>query len=370
VRWDETDTAELGSALIESARYHGVLPLLDAGLSSGEAGAGWPKAVRVACAKSTVVSAAFERASRAEIVRVLDAFAAAGIRPLLLKGAALAYSHYPSPTLRPRADTDLLIPIDRQAEAAGVLAPLGYEKAIGVEGKLISYQAAWSRQDHSVTHHLDVHWRINNSQILARALGYDELAARAAPVPQLGPHAYAPSPLDALLLACIHRAGHASAPYAVGPLCHAEPDRLVWLYDIHLLVTSLSTCELDEFGRRAKAKKIAAICADGLKASREALGSAIPQSVTAALAQIEVVEPSARYLAGGSARRMVGDFRALDTWSDRARWIKELGFPPAGYMRSKYPDAVIDWLPVLYARRALSGIAGVVSSVGAAGPGA
>ena len=40
----------------------------------------------------------------------------------------------------------------------------------------------------------------------------------------------------------------------------------------------------------------------------------------------------------------------------RARWLKELAFPPADYMREKYPNAANPWLPVLYARRALHGL--------------
>ena len=47
-------------------------------------------------------------------------------------------------------------------------------------GDLVSYQASWTRVDEPFAmHHLDVHWRINNSQILANLLTYDELEARA-----------------------------------------------------------------------------------------------------------------------------------------------------------------------------------------------
>ena len=53
---------------------------------------------------------------------------------------------------------------------------------------------------------------------------------------------------------------------------------------------------------------------------------------------------------------MVGDFLALDGMTQRARWLRELAFPPAGYMRDKYPEAAMPWLPALYARRALHGL--------------
>ncbi len=53
---------------------------------------------------------------------------------------------------------------------------------------------------------------------------------------------------------------------------------------------------------------------------------------------------------------MLDDFVALERWSDRARWLRELAFPDAEYMRWKYQDAAVTWLPILYLRRAVSAI--------------
>jgi hypothetical protein len=61
---------------------------------------------------------------------------------------------------------------------------------------------------------------------------------------------------------------------------------------------------------------------------------------------------------------MLGDFLALERWSDRGGWAKELAFPSAGYMRSKYSDAAGTWLPILYARRALTGMARLILARG------
>ena len=80
--------------LRERAEYHGVWPLV----------AGGAGALRDV--------AAVELLRKRELLEVLRALDDAGVAPLLLKGAALAYSIYPSPVLRPRADTDLLIPDD------------------------------------------------------------------------------------------------------------------------------------------------------------------------------------------------------------------------------------------------------------------
>jgi hypothetical protein len=58
---------------------------------------------------------------------------------------------------------------------------------------------------------------------------------------------------------------------------------------------------------------------------------------------------------------MIEDLLALERWSERFGWVRELAFPSARYMHAKYPEAAIRWLPVLYARRGLTGISRLIS---------
>ena len=58
--------------------------------------------------------------------RLLQAFAAAGLPVILLKGAALAHLIYPSPALRAMADVDVLIEGSDTARALAVARDLGY----------------------------------------------------------------------------------------------------------------------------------------------------------------------------------------------------------------------------------------------------
>jgi hypothetical protein len=58
---------------------------------------------------------------------ILDAFEAASIRVLALKGAALAHILYPSPGLRPLSDLDLLVDPPEAAQAQAVLAGMGFD---------------------------------------------------------------------------------------------------------------------------------------------------------------------------------------------------------------------------------------------------
>jgi hypothetical protein len=172
------------------------------------------------------------------------------------------------------------------------------------------------------------------------------------------------APVDALLFACIHRAGHVNVPYYVGDVAHRGGNRLIWLYDIHLLVCEMSERELDEFAALAAAKHIRAICLDALRRSQECFATPVPPTVFDVLGRIGAMEPSTRYLSGGAMRHMAGEFLALERWRDRARWVRETVFPSAAYVRQKYADSAGAWLPYLYARRAFGGLRRLTSDRG------
>jgi hypothetical protein len=60
-------------------------------------------------------------------------------------------------------------------------------------------------------------------------------------------------------------------------------------------------------------------------------------------------------LNGSKFRRTHMDLRAIDGVPNKLRFLRELAFPSAAYMRSKYSNAPTFWLPWLYARRAFGG---------------
>jgi hypothetical protein len=355
---------------VERLQYHGVTMLLDRALSGAPEGDSWPAVIRETCRDEARTQALLEMVRRAELARVLQAFADAGIEALLLKGTPLAYSHYDSPVLRPRGDTDVLVPLSFKSRAEEVLGNLGYSRFLGVRGDFISYQSLWSLTDRlGVAHDVDLHWRVHNSQVLARLLDYDELVTGATALPQLCAHAHALSPVHALLFACMHRSGHRNAPYYVGDIAYPASDRLIWVYDIHLLVSRMSEEELAEFAELAARKRMRTICLDGLTRSATCFGTRVPDSVMKILSQAGPVEPSARYCSGGPRSQWVDDFLALGSIGARARWMGEMAFPPVDYMREKYGDAGGSWLPFLYVRRAFGGLWRLALSGGGSGGG-
>ena len=216
--------------------------------------------------------AALELAQTHELRTILQTWAQNQIHPLLLKGTPLAYSLYPEPWLRERCDTDVLFASREDAKKAhALLEDMGYQQPNAVSGDYISHQfMSYRNASGGIPHTLDMHWRINNTWAFANAFTFDELQEAAIDVPRLGPAARSLSPAHALLLACMHRAGHISEGTA---------NRLICLYDMHLLSKVLSEEDWDEFGTLAHYKGLGEICMDSLDAVRKAYGSEHPEGV-------------------------------------------------------------------------------------------
>ncbi len=318
----------------------------------------WPAVVREALEGASRTAVARELLVQRELTRVLDTLGAQSVHPVLFKGSALAYTLYPHPSLRSRSDTDLLI---READTHAVretLRALGYTPSLLCDGELLFRQFELVRDDEfGVSHALDFHWAISTQAVFADVFIYQELSAQAVPVPPLGPNARAPATVDALLLALIHPAMH-----------HKNEQRLLWVYDVHLLAKALDPGGFNELVNRATPKGIAAVCAHGLRVSRDCFGTAIPPGVLDRLAAAPVSEqPSAAYLAPARswANETASNLRGLPRWSDRLRLLKEIALPSPRYMLQAYGvgDSGLGkaLLPALYLHRGVRGVWRVMS---------
>jgi hypothetical protein len=154
--------APVFGALAGEAEYHGVAPLIE------------PLIARLAQASPAMVSEEVRRVFLALAARhrrmaslreaciddLLAAFAAAGIRMILLKGAALAHLIYPDPALRAMVDIDILIDSAAAASAAATASALGYRFASGHSSRLAGAMhhlpvATLAREGFAVT--LEIH---------------------------------------------------------------------------------------------------------------------------------------------------------------------------------------------------------------------
>jgi hypothetical protein len=130
-------------------------------------------------------------------------------------------------------------------------------------------------------------------------------------------------------------------------------NRLIWLYDIHLLARSFTPIHWQELASAATEKGLCATTLDGIERATACFFTTCPDYVRLALSKAG--EPAAIYLGASALRQLWFDFLAIDAPIDRLRFARQLVFPPAAYMREKYVEASPSWLPLLYARRAAAG---------------
>ena len=315
------------------------------------AGIDWPEAVASELGTRVRAGAGVELVRAREARGVLDALAAADVRALVFKGTALAYSVYSQPAFRPRNDTDLLVrPADAQA-ARETLESLGYIATNYSDGQVLFRQFELQRRDQfGLTHAVDIHWALSTQAVFADQFGFEELEAGAVPIPSLGEHARGLGLTDALLVACVHPAMH-----------HRNEERLIWLYDIHLVASRLTDPDWGRFAGAATGKSMGGVCLHWLTRAAERLDTPFPADVRGRLTAASARgEPSARYLEPG---RRWGDELAASlvalTWRDRLRLLREVAFPAPRYMLAAYGMAGVPLggilLPALYAHRGARG---------------
>jgi hypothetical protein len=334
--WPASATGSDAAQLVASIEQNGLAPLVYARLSD------WPIQSRL---REIAIRAAVGEPERLEALRmVLDAFEANGIRVLIIKGTGLAYDVYPSPDFRPRGDTDLLIAEAHVDSVRTIMGARGYTSLLTSGDTLAVRQQSFTRGGHVY----DVHWDVANSPVLRDALPFEELLGRAIAVPRIAANALAPSHVDALLLACIHRVAH-----------HHDIERLIWLYDIHLLRETMSADEHARFWQLAADRRVVAICERSIELADEWFARAPHDRASDWLpaSQRNREEPSAAFLDHDRTRGalLANDLKAL-SWRGRLQRIRELAFPPIGFMRQSFPSAPVAAMPALYVWRGVRGV--------------
>jgi hypothetical protein len=309
----------------------------------------WHEVTRRMAREALVRATVLEEHRRVELIRISEAFAQSGIRVLLLKGAAWAYTLYPAPALRPRLDTDLLIDARDRKPTEHLLHSLGYRTAVESVMALASAQRHYDRiDDHGVEHFVDLHWRVTNPLVFAEALPFAQLWDRGVGIASLG-DARTLCPPDALLLACLHRLAH-----------HGDDSALLWLMDVHLLACALGPDDWNEVRREAAAGRLRGVCAHGLARAGDRLGTPLPAAVSRWLAESASHPVDDVFLGRGVSPLgvLVSDWRAVGTWAGRFRLLRDHVCPARSYVSARYGLPHASWvLPFLYVHRAVSGLA-------------
>ena len=341
--------------LFEASEEQGVSALLCAKIDSQFKNKlladGWPETFFEALQKSARLAAAQEMVYEQKIVQVLSRLELENIPVVLLKGTPLAYTLYPSPHNRSRQDTDLLIPERCLIQARKSFQELGYKEQDNSGNDHLNSQILFYASD-KPSHDFDVHWNISNRKSFSEVLPFEELYLNSTVVSNLSPHARCPSHRHALFHACIHAGMH-----------HYGHERLIWYYDMHLLLTAMSSLELQEFSELARTKKTCALVLKQILRCRDLLKTEFPDELVQSWLQISNEDKTRAVFAHSNlswTQVIALDFKSSQGLSKKILFIKSLVLPPPSFMWSKYQikgrHLAYSILPFLYAHRLWTGL--------------
>ena len=199
-----------------------------------------------------------------------------------------------------------------------------------------------------IRHVIDVHWRSAPSRLCGCADARGRAISRRVD-PGTRPCRLGPSAIDSLLLACIHPVMH-----------HQNTERILWIYDTHILASALTRDDFGEFVHLARRKNIAAVCASQLQRAQSLFGTTLPADVLTGLSEA-AHEPSSGYLESHRTWRheFASVLRTLPDWRTRASYLRNVLLPAPDYMRDAYglksglASNLV--LPVLYIHRNVYG---------------
>ncbi len=223
---------------------------------------------------------------------------------MVSKGLLLATRYYASPALRPMADIDLLVPLDRALAAIAVLDRGGWR-----EEPTAAQQWGRRRRDmltltaglgmiHPRDGEIDLHWRLVRE---SRGATTEAMFWRdALPVTIAGVEALRPSPAHLLF----HVVSHGVRPNILSPLRWVADAAMVLRRDDEVI-------DWDEVMRCAERLRVGRRVAAGLAYLRDEIGLPVPAGVTAAVPRTSWIE-----------RVEDASFRAGVATSRQGRWLE------------------------------------------------
>lgn len=200
-----------------------------------------PREIRRSLAEAAHEQVAANLNVALECRRLRDAFAAAGVPLLFLKGLTVAALAYRNPLLKRAWDVDVLVPADRLADAAALLESQGYTLQVpAARAQLARWHrthkdSLWHRDDPLV--HVELHPRLVDNLRMLPDVGIGSPRQDVAVAPGVVLQTLAADELFAYL--CVH--GASSAWF-----------RLKWIADLAGLIEGTSADSLGHLYRRSQ----------------------------------------------------------------------------------------------------------------------
>ena len=247
VDWAAFSASEWG-ALVQIAQDQGVAPLLYRTFTDDV----WPSNIPAKLCSfletAYYTSAAQNALLYGELERILAGLGEAGIRVILLKGAALAVNLYPDIAVRPMHDLDLMVRKEQLSQAIARLAASGYHSEAEWTAPeirrgyrdLFFFEANLDR-DWPPPVHVELHWSLNSGEAsyyypdIAWFWQRVETAATDNFISNQTQVTYLLNPTaNTLFLAAHLMLKHGLFKHGISRA------RLIWSYDLHLIISQYS----------------------------------------------------------------------------------------------------------------------------------
>jgi len=226
-------TVNQWSKVLSLLKSHWILPLLYWQIGTLQPELRPPEDVLLKMRKSFLVSRVRCFHMEKQLSKIIKAFHDGGIRPLVLKGPALALSIYPDPAIRPSSDLDLLVLPEHMLRARDILEQLDY-KGLGKRFEnckdFYSEETFVPQKDKRENRVIELHWDLHSFTGISREVKLEDLFQRAMKIEKSGLTFETLDPVDTL----IHRAINMA-------IWHNRDIRLIWIYDTALLAQRLKS---------------------------------------------------------------------------------------------------------------------------------
>jgi hypothetical protein len=282
----------------------------------------------------------------ASAIKTLQALNKNGIEVVVLKGFALAYQLYTTSTERPKTDIDILIHEPDQTALQAVFEDLGFHNPRGWQPKAIINQFSMKKQlSMGLNVYFDIHLKITNDKRIEQIMTYQELITSANT-----------QAIDGILLvdrplALIHAVVHLLHHRAAGDLV-----KLIWHYDIYLLVNTFNSAEAEKLLILADQKKLSKVLLYCIGLTQEYFDS---EQIRALTIKLTATNLDDRYdylmLNESGFKGSWGQIRATKGILKKMNFIRETLLPPVAEIHIKYGTNSQTPLAYLYLKRIYSG---------------
>ncbi|MFC4700847.1 nucleotidyltransferase family protein [Glaciecola siphonariae] len=280
-------------------------------------------------------------------LNALNALKNASIPYVVLKGFALAHTAYNKPTDRQRADVDILIDQKDKEGAAKVLEHLGFVNPRGWSPTEIVQQYSMRKVlSHGIALDFDIHTQLSNDIAVAKQFTFEELYRNANAERLNG------IPLNSKPFALIHALLHMLHHRQKGDLI-----KLIWFYDIHLLINNISDSERNLLLDLCANKHFSKVAAFALGLCGEYFNS---NGLSDLQRDLNTHKQSTKYDYLMTINKPMGN--VMQELSKRGlsfrslKLLQEMLFPPVAELHVKYGSFNAVYAPYYYIKRIMGGL--------------